>query len=72
MKKDIKKTKEVKKVEKKEGFFKSHINELKKVKWPSAKEMVKYSIATLIFSVFFGLFFYGISTLFALLKGALS
>ena len=31
--------------------------ELKKVKWPSKKDMVKYSIATLIIIAFFFIFF---------------
>lgn len=31
--------------------------ELKKVRWPSKKEMVKYSIATILFIVTFALFF---------------
>ena len=32
-------------------------HELKKVKWPSKKGMVTYSIATISFIVFFALFF---------------
>lgn len=31
--------------------------EMKKVKWPSKKDMIKYSIATLSIILFFGLFF---------------
>lgn len=31
--------------------------EMKKVKWPSKKEMIKYSIATITIILFFGLFF---------------
>ena len=38
---------------------------MKKVKWPSKKEMIKYSIATLAFIVIFGLYFYGLDALFA-------
>ena len=49
--------KEVKKV-KKESFFKGVISEFRKIRWPNKKEMVKYSTATFIFIVFFGLFFY--------------
>lgn len=45
---------------KKDGFFKSALLEIKKVRWPSKKEMVKYSIATICFVIFFALFFYGI------------
>ena len=61
------KTKEVKKVEKKkvkkESFFKSVRSEFKKVRWPNKKEMVKYSIATIVFVLFFGVFFYLIEVL---------
>ena len=32
--------------------------ELKKVRWPNRKEMVKYSIATISFVIFFAVFFY--------------
>ena len=43
--------------EKKELFFTSVKKEMKKVRWPLKKEMVKYSIATLSFIIFFALFF---------------
>ena len=61
-KKDIKKvdkkdTKKKEKKVKKESFFKSVKNEMGKVRWPLKKEMVKYSIATLSFIIFFALFF---------------
>ena len=45
--------------------------EMKLVRWPKAKEVVKYSIAVLVFVLFFAGFFYLITTLFALLKGAI-
>ena len=45
--------------------------EMRLVRWPSAKEVVKYSIAVLVFVLFFAGFFYAIDTLFALIKGAL-
>ena len=32
-------------------------NEMKKVKWPTKKNMIKYSIATITLILFFGLFF---------------
>lgn len=48
-----KKTKEVKK----ELFLTGVKKEMEKVRWPLKKEMVKYSIATLSFIVFFALFF---------------
>lgn len=42
--------------------------ELAKVKWPSKKDMVKYSISTIVFVIFFALFFYGVEMLIALVK----
>ena len=45
--------------------------EMRLVRWPSAREVVKYSIAVLVFVLFFAGFFYVIDTLFALIKGAL-
>lgn len=50
------------------GFFKEVKNEVSKVKWPSKKDMVKYSIATIVFVIFFALFFYLIDLIIALLK----
>lgn len=38
-------------------FFISVKKEMKKVKWPSRKDMIKYSIATISFVIFFGIFF---------------
>lgn len=53
----------------KKSFLKEIKAEMKKVKWPTKKEMVKYSITTLIFIILFAGFFYLIDVLFALLKG---
>lgn len=53
---------------KKPGFFKEVRTEMSKVKWPSRKDMVKYSIATIVFVIFFALFFYAIDLVLALLK----
>ena len=54
---------------KKKSFLKQVKAEMKKVKWPTKKEMVKYSITTLAFILLFAGFFYLIDVLFALLKG---
>jgi len=43
-------------------------SEFHKVHWPSKKDMVKYSIATIVFIIFCGLFFYAIDIVFALIK----
>jgi len=34
--------------------------EIKRIKWTSGKELVKYSIASIVLILFFGLYFYGI------------
>ena len=56
-----KKTKNTKKVKKekvkKELFLTGVKKEMGKVRWPLKKEMIKYSIATLSFIIFFGIFF---------------
>ena len=62
-KKDKKKNKkenkkEEKKVVKKESWWHGVKSEFKKVRWPSKKEMIKYSIATICFIIFFALFFW--------------
>ena len=68
------KKKEVKTTEKKGLFTKFRIfchgvkSEFEKVHWPTKKDMVKYSIATIVFIIFCGLFFYAIDIIFALIK----
>ncbi len=71
-KKKEKKQEKKKKVEKKttgksgfKGFCSSVAAEFKKVHWPSKKDMVKYSVATIAFIIFFGLFFRLIDVVFA-------
>ena len=60
-KKETKKTK-------KDGFFKNVMKELKKVKWPDKKYMVKYSTATFVTIIISSLYFYLIYVLFTLVK----
>lgn len=43
-------------------------SEFSKVRWTSKKDLVRYSIATIIFIVFFSIFFYLINMLFALIQ----
>lgn len=50
------------------GFFKGVKTEMSKVVWPSRRHMVKYSIATICFIIFFALYFLGIMALFDLIK----
>ena len=49
-------------------FLKNVISELKKVKWPDKKYMLKYTIATLVVTITMALYFYGLNILLVLLK----
>ena len=42
--------------------------ELKKIRWPKKEEMIKFSVATIALLIFFGIFFYGIDSLLALIE----
>ena len=81
MKKDsTKKEKKVtvkkeKNAKKKKGFFKgikSYFKGVKKeigrIRWTSGKDLVKYSIATIMFVLFFGVYFYLIDLVVALIR----
>lgn len=65
---DKKNTKKDKK-EKKVGFFASVKDEMKKVSWPSFKDVLKYSIATLAFCVIVAGFFILLNLLLSGVKG---
>ncbi len=60
-------TKEKVKKVKKDGYFKAVGKEMSKVKWPERKEVLKYTIATIIFVLivvgFFVLLNFGMSWL---------
>ncbi|MDD5888257.1 MAG: preprotein translocase subunit SecE [bacterium] len=43
-------------------------SEFGKVHWPNKKDMLKYSVATILFIIFFALFFYLIEVIFALIQ----
>ena len=49
-------------------YFKGVGKEIKRIKWTSAKELVKYSIAAIVFVLFFGLYFYAIDWLALLVR----
>lgn len=59
-----KETKDVKK----DGLFKQIKKEMSKVHFPNKKDMVKYSVATICFVIFFGVYFYLIELVMALVK----
>ena len=48
-------------------FFKGVKSESKMVRWPSGKNMAKYSFVILM--VFFGVYFYGLDLIFTFVKG---
>lgn len=50
-------------------FLKSVRTEIKDVKWPDRKYMVKYSLVTIGLVLFMALYFYGIDAIMALIKG---
>ncbi len=53
----------------KQGFFTSLKSEMKKVKWPSFKEIVKYTIATIILIIIIALLFEVLNIIISLVKG---
>ena len=59
-----KETKDVKK----DGLFKQIKKEMSKVHFQNKKDMVKYSVATICFVIFFGVYFYLIELIMALVK----
>ena len=64
--------KEKVKKEKKDGFFRNMYKELKKVSWPGAGEVFKYSFAVLVFCLIFVGFFKLVELLSAFLKTVVS
>lgn len=69
VKKDNKKTEEKKGLFTKFRIFCNGVKgEFEKVHWTSKKDMLKYSIAAIVFIIFFSLFFYGIDIIFAFVK----
>ena len=62
------KEKKVTKV-KKESYLKKLKKEIKLVKWPSLKEVAKYTISTLVFCLFICIFFLALNFIMSLIKG---
>ena len=54
---------------KKETFIKGTREEMKKVVWPTGKQVLKFSVITLAMILFFMLFFVGINLLASFIKG---
>lgn len=68
-KKEKKTKNESKKKDKKDGYFAQVNKELKKVVWPSALEVAKYSLAVIIFCLVLCLFFVGVNLIASFIKG---
>ena len=52
-------------------YFRGVKKEISRIKWTSKKELLKYSVSTVVFMLFFGVFFYAIDLLVALLRSSL-
>ena len=52
-------------------YFKGVKKEISRIKWTNKKDLVKYSVSTVAFMVFFGVFFYLIDLLVAVLRSSL-
>ena len=52
-------------------YFKGVKKEFSRIKWAGKKELVKYSLSTILFMLFFGVFFYAIDLLVAFLRSSL-
>ena len=69
-KKNINDTKKVKKKKtKKENYFVGVKSEMAKVKWPSKKEVFKYTLSTIVFIIVLVVFFILMSLIMSLIKG---
>lgn len=50
------------------NFFKDVKKEISKVKWPSKKNMIKYTVTVVLFILFFALFFFALDLIIAFVK----
>lgn len=50
------------------NFFKDVKKEISKVKWPSEKNMFKYTVVTVVFIAFFALFFFTLDLIISSVK----
>lgn len=49
-------------------YFKGVKKETGRIRWTSGKDLIKYSVTTIVFMLFLGLYFYGIDILITLLR----
>lgn len=52
-------------------YFKGVKKEVSRIKWTGKKDLLKYSVASILFVVFFGVFFYVIDLVVAILRSSL-
>ena len=52
-------------------YFKGVRKEISRIKWTSKKDLLKYATSTIVFMIFFGVFFYLIDLLVAVLRSSL-
>ena len=52
-------------------YFKGVRKEIARIRWTNKKDLIKYSVSTIVFMIFFGVFFYAIDLLVALLRSSL-
>lgn len=64
-----KKPKKEKSKKKHDNYFSKLMKELRLVKWPSFKEVAKYTISTIVFCIFIVAFFLLLNLLMSLVKG---
>ncbi len=67
-KKNVKKVKKEKKTKNKESFFKNLKKEISMVKWPDGKDLIKYTIATIVMCIILVLFFQFLDVILAYIK----
>ena len=49
-------------------YFKGVGKEIKRIRWTTGKELFKYSIAAIMFVLFFGIYFYGVNWIAILIR----
>ena len=68
-KKTVKKKEKGENIFKKIGkYFKGVLKEIKRIRWTSGKDLLKYSVATVLFVLFFGVYFYAIDWIALLIR----
>ena len=58
-------------MEKALDYFRGVKKEFSRIKWTSKKDLVKYSVSTIVFMLFFGVFFYLVDLVVAVLRSSL-